>query len=77
MGPFDFAQFWGGVNWKFEEERTTTQDDNVAVHLMRNSLGGNHHELIAGRLAASAPFSRGLRDDITVQVALFNCPGLN
>jgi pyruvate dehydrogenase phosphatase len=72
---FDFGQFWKGVNWKFEEERTTTQDENVAVHLMRNSLGGNHDELIAGRLAASAPFSRDLRDDITVQVAFFDCPG--
>lgn len=74
--PFDFGQFSKGVNWKFEEERTTTQDDNAAVHLMRNSLGGNHHELIAGRLAASTPFSRDLRDDVTVQVAFFNCPGL-
>jgi len=41
------------------------------VHLVRNSLGGNHHELIAGRLAFDAPFSRRLRDDITVQVVFF------
>jgi pyruvate dehydrogenase phosphatase len=73
--PFDFSQLDKGVNPKFEEERATNQDDNVAVHLMRNSLGGDHEELIAGRLAASAPFSRDLRDDITVQVAFFNCPG--
>jgi pyruvate dehydrogenase phosphatase len=74
--PFDFGQLDKGVNPKFEEERATNQDNNVAVHLMRNSLGGNHEELIAGRLAASAPFSRDLRDDITVQVAFFNCPEL-
>lgn len=73
---FDFSEFWNGVSWKFVEERTTVQDDNVAVHLIRNSLGGNHHELIAGRLAVSSPFSRRLRDDITVQVVLFNAPHL-
>ncbi|KAI0427147.1 putative pyruvate dehydrogenase [Xylaria sp. FL1042] len=71
-GPFDFGQFWQGVSWKFIEGRTTIQDDNVAVHLVRNALGGNHHELIAGRLAFSPPSSRRVRDDITVQVILFN-----
>ncbi|KAG9856490.1 protein serine/threonine phosphatase 2C, partial [Aureobasidium melanogenum] len=74
--PFDLSNFsQGTTNRRFEEERTTNQDkDNVAVHLLRNSLGGNHAELIAGRLAASYPYSRDLRDDITVQVAFFNCP---
>lgn len=76
-GPLDFGQLDKGVNSRFEEERATNQDDNVAVHLMRNSLGGNHDELIAGRLVAGPPFSRDLRDDITVQVAFFNCPGLS
>ncbi|CAG8002779.1 unnamed protein product [Penicillium salamii] len=70
--PFDFGQFREGVDWKFVEERTTTQDKNAAVHLVRNSLGGNHHELIAGRLAFDSPFSRYVRDDITVQVVFFN-----
>ncbi|KAJ5494056.1 hypothetical protein N7463_010143 [Penicillium fimorum] len=69
---FDYGRFWDDVDWKFVEERTTTQDDNAAVHLIRNSLGGNHHELIAGRLAFSPPFSRRVRDDITVQVIFFN-----
>ncbi|KAI5194572.1 putative pyruvate dehydrogenase [Aureobasidium subglaciale] len=71
--PFDFGS---DVKWEFEEGRTTIQDDNAAVHLMRNSLGGNDHELIAARLATSTPFSREVRDDITVQVAFFNCAGL-
>ncbi|PNP59593.1 hypothetical protein THARTR1_00766 [Trichoderma harzianum] len=71
-GPFDFGQFWQGVSWKFVEGRTTIQDDNVAVHLVRNALGGNHHELIAGRLAFSPPSSRRVRDDMTVQVVFFN-----
>jgi pyruvate dehydrogenase phosphatase len=74
--PFDFGQFWKGVSWKFVEGRTTVQDDNAAVHLVRNSLGGNHHELIAGRLAFSFPNSRRLRDDTTVQVVFFSVPDL-
>lgn len=74
--PFDFGKFWKGMDWKFMEERTTVQDENVAVHLIRNSLGGNHDELIAGRLAFGPPFSRHIRDDITVQVAFLNVPGV-
>jgi pyruvate dehydrogenase phosphatase len=70
--PFDFGQFRKDVDWRFVEERTTIQDENAAVHLVRNSLGGNHHELIAGRLAFDSPFSRHVRDDITVQVVFFN-----
>ncbi|KAM0323488.1 hypothetical protein ACHAQA_008768 [Verticillium albo-atrum] len=68
-GPAEFKD--GEFEWRFVEERTTVQDKNAAVHLVRNSQGGNHHELIAGRLAVGSPFSRRLRDDITVQVAFF------
>lgn len=71
-GPFDFSHFRKGVDRRFTEERTTTQDENAAVHLMRNSLGGNHYEMIAGRLAFDSPFARYVRDDITVQVVFFN-----
>lgn len=68
----DFGKFRKGLSRRFEEGRTTIEDDNAAVHLVRNSLGGNHHELIAGRLAFDPPFSRQIRDDITVQVVFFN-----
>ncbi|ESZ97471.1 pyruvate dehydrogenase [Sclerotinia borealis F-4128] len=71
-GPFDFTEWWNGTTWAFMKERTIVQDSNAAVHLVRNSLGGNHHEMIAGRLAIDSPFSRRLRDDITVQVVFFN-----
>ncbi|KAI1101330.1 putative pyruvate dehydrogenase [Jackrogersella minutella] len=74
--PIDFSDLLKGINWKFEEHRTTVQDDNAAVHLARNSLGGNNHQIIAGRLAYDAPFSRYLRDDMTVQVVFFNQPEL-
>lgn len=61
---------------RYVEERATFKDDNAAVHLTRNSLGGNHHGLIASRLAYNAPFSRHLRDDITVQVVFFGNKGV-
>ncbi|QPG94308.1 hypothetical protein C2857_005659 [Epichloe festucae Fl1] len=70
--PFDFGAFREGVSPGFVKERMTIQDDNAAVHLMRNSLGGNHSELIAGRLALTPPYSRNRRDDITIQVVFFN-----
>lgn len=66
---FDFSRLRN--NARFLEESATVKDDNAAVHLVRNSLGGNHHELVSARLAFDAPFSRRLRDDITVQVVLF------
>jgi pyruvate dehydrogenase phosphatase len=74
--PFDLGRFRNGMNWKFEDKRATVQDQNAAVHLVRNSLGGNHHEMVAGRLAFGFPFSRNHRDDMTVQVVFFNVPGL-
>lgn len=73
--PFDFSDLerakGKGIEWKFIDERTTVKDDNVAVHLMRNALGGNHTELLEGGLAVTAPFSRKLRDDITISVVFF------
>ncbi|KAG9696802.1 protein serine/threonine phosphatase 2C, partial [Aureobasidium melanogenum] len=76
--PFDLSQIsHNSTTGRFSEERTVLKDkENVAVHLLRNSLGGNHDELIGGRLAATYPYSRDLRDDITVQVAFFNCQGV-
>ncbi|KAH6847747.1 phosphatase 2C-like domain-containing protein [Chaetomium sp. MPI-CAGE-AT-0009] len=55
----------------FEERMMTFKDDNAAVHLTRNALGGNHHGLVATQLAYNSPFSRWVRDDITVQVVFF------
>lgn len=57
------------------EGRTKIQND-IAMHLVRNSLSGNYHELIASRLAFSSSFSWHLQDDITVQVVSFNLTGL-
>ncbi|KAI1117079.1 phosphatase 2C-like domain-containing protein [Nemania sp. NC0429] len=59
---------------KYEERKATFRDDNAAVHLMRNGLGGAHEEMVRGALAFRYPNSRDIRDDITVQVVFFG-PG--
>ena len=56
---------------QFEERKTTVQDENAAVHLMRNALGGAHHDMLSGLLAFQPPYSRNVRDDMTVQVVFF------
>lgn len=68
---FDFGDFGTKLEEKFVNEREVREDKNAAVHLVRNSLGGAHHELLAGRLAFEPPFARYARDDITVQVVVF------
>ncbi|OAQ98383.1 hypothetical protein LLEC1_07195 [Akanthomyces lecanii] len=72
---FDFLERWDKLfDVRFLSSKTTIQDDNVAVHLMRNALGGNHRELLAGNVAIRAPYARDVRDDITIQVLFF--PGV-
>ncbi|KAI1367055.1 phosphatase 2C-like domain-containing protein [Xylaria arbuscula] len=56
---------------KYEERKATFQDDNAAVHLMRNGLGGADEEMVRGALAFRYPNSRDIRDDITIQVVFF------
>ncbi|KAI0901718.1 protein serine/threonine phosphatase 2C [Annulohypoxylon nitens] len=56
---------------RVEEEKTTVQDDNAAVHLVRNGLGGADEEMVRGALTFRYPNSRDIRDDITVQVVFF------
>jgi pyruvate dehydrogenase phosphatase len=48
------------------------EDDNLATHLTRNALGGANRDRVAGLLAIPAPLARRYRDDITVNVLLFN-----
>lgn len=40
---FDFLERWNKFDVRFLDERTVIQDlDNVAVHLLRNTCGGNY-----------------------------------
>ncbi|MCO5589659.1 hypothetical protein L7F22_043627 [Adiantum nelumboides] len=54
--------------------RYVFEDDNLATHLTRNALGGANRERVASLLAIPAPHSRRYRDDITVNVIVFNQP---
>ncbi|KAJ1335561.1 pyruvate dehydrogenase phosphatase [Microdochium nivale] len=56
----------------YDEKNATVQDGNAAVHLVRNGLGGAHDELTRAMLTSRYPNSRDIRDDITVQVVMFN-----
>ncbi|KAI2642584.1 phosphatase 2C-like domain-containing protein [Xylaria nigripes] len=56
---------------KYEERKATFRDDNAAVHLVRNGLGGADEEMVRGALTFRYPSSRDIRDDITVQVVFF------
>ncbi|MCJ1433714.1 hypothetical protein MMC27_003078 [Xylographa pallens] len=59
------------TSWEVHAESIIVVDDNAATHLARNALGGADEELFRGMLTFRAPFSRNLRDDITVQVVFF------
>lgn len=54
--------------------RYVFEDDNLATHLTRNALGGANRERVASLLAIPSPHSRRYRDDITVNVVVFNQP---
>lgn len=54
--------------------RYVFEDENLATHLTRNALGGANRERVASLLAIPAPHSRRYRDDITVNVIVFNQP---
>ncbi|KAI1426475.1 phosphatase 2C-like domain-containing protein [Xylaria sp. FL1777] len=72
--PFNFSLIRAGMPLSFVEARTTVEDDNAAVHLIRNVLGGKYRGMIASQLAFNNGNARHIRDDITVQVVFFNTP---
>jgi len=67
---FDLSLF-EDADWQVNEKTVTTQDENAAVHLARNALGGANPHILSGVLAFQPPLSRNVRDDITVQVIFF------
>ncbi|KAJ8126115.1 hypothetical protein O1611_g7521 [Lasiodiplodia mahajangana] len=69
---FSFARYVGQITDMFLRPRSTVLDDNVAVHLIRNVLGGDDHDMVASHLAFMPPFTGHVRSDMTVQVIFFN-----
>ncbi|KAI0390809.1 phosphatase 2C-like domain-containing protein [Xylariaceae sp. FL0594] len=62
---------------QYTEDKATFRDNNVAVHLMRNGLGGADEEMVRGAMAFRYPNARDIRDDITIQVIFFDHEGTN
>ncbi|KAF9460903.1 phosphatase 2C-like domain-containing protein [Collybia nuda] len=58
-------------SWR-AEKKFLNVDDNVAVHLARNALGGADRELTGALLALTPPRARRFRDDISVSVIFFD-----
>lgn len=54
-----------------DEKQFVVIDDNAATHLTRNALGGGNEDILCGLLTVSPPYSRNIRDDITVNVIFF------
>lgn len=63
------ANLWAKVEGK--ESQFVVEDESVTAHLVRNALGGSDHERLCGLAGAQPPYSRSVRDDITVQVIFF------
>jgi pyruvate dehydrogenase phosphatase len=62
---------WFDVKWKTTPEYFVVEDENAAVHLIKNAFGGSGRDLFCGVMTASPPSSRGCRDDVTVQIIFF------
>ena len=54
-----------------EENKDLYFDSNVSTHMIRHALGGKNNEQLSAVLKLEPPFSRMIRDDITVVVVFF------
>ncbi|KAL8692125.1 MAG: hypothetical protein Q9218_002793 [Villophora microphyllina] len=55
-----------------DEKNWVVVDTNAATHLVRNALGGADEDLVTGLVGLTGtPFTRRMRDDITVKVIFF------
>jgi len=60
------------VDWKASPEYFAIEDENAAVCLARNAMGGNRRGLFLGVLAGPEPLSRNAVDDTTIMVVFFD-----
>ncbi|KAJ3177173.1 hypothetical protein HDU87_004665 [Geranomyces variabilis] len=59
------TQTRAGGDWEWK-------DTNAATHLIRNAIGRGNPELLAKLVRIPAPYSRRVRDDMTVNVVFFS-----
>jgi pyruvate dehydrogenase phosphatase len=60
------------VDWKATPEYFAIEDENAAVCLARNAMGGTRRGLFMGILAGPEPLSRNAVDDTTIMVVFFD-----
>jgi serine/threonine protein phosphatase PrpC len=60
------------VDWKAAPEFFAIEDENAAVCLTRNAMGGTRRALFWGLLCVEAPLGRNAVDDTTVIVVFFD-----
>ncbi|KAF2713607.1 protein serine/threonine phosphatase 2C [Pleomassaria siparia CBS 279.74] len=60
------------ISWKATPEYFSIEDDNAAICLARNALGGNRKSLFIGILSIPDPRNRYAVDDTTVMVVFFD-----
>ncbi|KAJ4292620.1 hypothetical protein N0V90_009283 [Kalmusia sp. IMI 367209] len=60
------------VTWKAEPQYFAIEDDNAAVCLARNAMGGTRRGLFLGLLSIPGPLCRYAVDDTTVMVVFFD-----
>lgn len=58
--------------WWHSEKRFVNLDDTMAAHLARNALGGANIDLTSALLTLEPPRARRYRDDISIQVVVFD-----
>ena len=61
-----------GIRWKATPEYFTFEDDNAAVCLAKNAMGGSRKGLLIGVLSVPNPQSRDAVDDTTIMVVFFD-----
>ncbi|PZD33031.1 PTC1, serine threonine protein phosphatase [Pyrenophora tritici-repentis] len=65
------------VDWKATPEFFAIEDENAAVCLARNALGGTRRGLLMGLMAIPRPWTRSAMDDTTVLVVFFDELGMD
>ncbi|KAH4853489.1 hypothetical protein HBI22_142700 [Parastagonospora nodorum] len=60
------------VDWKATPEFFAIEDDNAAVCLARNAMGGTRRGLFTGILSLPSPMCRNAVDDTTIMVVFFD-----
>lgn len=63
------------VDWKATPEYFAIEDENAAVCLARNAMGGKRRGLFMGILSVPGPLGRNAVDDTTVMVVFFDTLG--